>query len=76
LLVSGSRRQKLKYADFWDIKATCSFVRTDVSQEHIASIFRVKDIFVRREDVFHDGRGRGPLATVFSLSCLPVTIEI
>jgi hypothetical protein len=44
-------------------------VRTDVSQKHIASIFRV----VCSEYVPHDGRGREPLALVYPLSCLSVT---
>jgi hypothetical protein len=54
-------------------------VRTDVSEEHITSIFRVKRLrvlLVRSQDVPQDGRGRQPPATAPSLSCLSVTVRL
>jgi hypothetical protein len=54
-------------------------VRTDVSEEHIAFIFRVRRfwaLLVRSEDAPHNGRRREPVATVSPLACLSVTVEL
>jgi hypothetical protein len=46
-------------------------VTSDVSEEHMSSIF-----WVRSRDIAHDGQGRDPLAAAPLQSCLYVTVEL
>jgi hypothetical protein len=53
--------------------------RTGVSEAPIASIFSVKRLWIfpaRSEDMNHDARRRGPLATLTPLSYLSVTVDL
>jgi hypothetical protein len=76
LISSKSNKHYLQLPSIW--RMLSSIVRTDVSEKHIASIFKVNNWFflVRREDVPHEGRGREPLATVPPFLCLSVAVKI
>jgi hypothetical protein len=49
--------------------------RTDISEEHFASVFRVTRL-ARGEDVPYDGRRREPHATAPPQPCRPVTLQL
>jgi hypothetical protein len=76
---SGTNNFKTKKnAVFWDMMTPCASCRTNVSEEHIASIFRAKDSdspwFAARMYLTTDGEE--PFAKVPPLSCPSVTVEI
>jgi hypothetical protein len=63
----------MKNAVFWDMSTLCVSCGTNVSEEHIASIFKVNRLWgpmVCSKDVPHEGQEREPLAAVSSPSCL------